>query len=109
MTYCVASYDCTTGAELTPPTGIKIMTRRPVEDDEDVRLRTTGKKAAASQVADPPEDAHKRIARVRVLVNHKPLAKGDVLMVFHKPEKKSEKRPLNSAPIPIAKVIRKGR
>ena len=105
MTYATASYDCTSGAELTPPTGVQILALQKVSETAQTKERVTGKQTE-KKVVDPPEDAHKDFARVSVLVNHKPLAKGDVLWVYHKPEKTGEKRARPSAPMTLSKVMR---
>ena len=122
MSYATGSYDCTTGTELTAPKGITILPRSPPEDaapgvttDEAAQAKTKkqkkeakeGKAASPSVVAPPPEDAHKHIARVPILINHKELKVNDVLMVFVKGEsKKRAKTPTTSKRISVAKARR---
>ena len=109
MTYAVGSFDCTTGTELTSPTGIRIVappklqTEPPthsVDDTEDNPEKATRKRRKVADLSvkgndilvEPPEDAHKYILRVPILVNHKALKKDDVLLVFLKDDKQGEKR-----------------
>ena len=109
MTYATGSYDCTSGTELTAPTGISIMPRPPPEDaaqddtaDEGTqgcpKKRKTGKAASPSVVVTVPDDAHKHIARIPILINHKALKKDDVLMAFVKSQ------PQSKAPAPVKRI-----
>ena len=121
MVYATGSYDCTAGSELTPPTGITIR-RRPQEEDavlddsqEEATQGCQRKVRITRKVADPnafetaPDDAHKHIARIPVLINHKALKKNDVLMVFVPEEKQGRKRaqtPTAAKRISVAKARR---
>ena len=87
MTLAVASYSSTAGTELTAPSSVKLMALGPP-------ARITKKQSgdgSAAKLAEPPEDAHTNVVRIPVLVNHKPVEKGDVLM-YHLEEKQGEKR-----------------
>ena len=118
MAYAVGSYDCTTGTELTPPTGIKIVPRpTPVDNAPDDNEAHRKRARLGTKVADPsaksneilveaPEDAHKYIVRVPILINHKALKKDDVLMVYLKDEKQGEKRAQSSTPAKPISVAR---
>lgn len=117
MTYAVGSYDCTTGTELTSPTGIQILAPTPSADDTEEVAPSLRKRR---KVADPlskgndtlvelPEDAHKHIARVPILVNHKALKKDEVLLVYMKGDEQGEKRAQSSTPakrISVAQATR---
>ena len=70
--------------------------------------KSAKKKPTPEKVVNLPEDGHKHIARARILVNHKPLKKDDVLRVFDKEVQRGDKRPASGAVgISLAKVMRK--
>ena len=105
MTYAIGSYDVTAGAEVTPPTGIK------VAYEQSNGIKIVGK-TALPKVENPTEDGHKHIVNVRLLVNHKVLKKDDVLRVYDKEGaqggQRGDKRPAKAAAaISLSKVMRK--
>ena len=107
MSYAVASYDVTAGAELTAPTGVKLG-YPPLEPAASAPTKISTKTTPQDKVAHPPDEAHKHIVRVRTLVNHKALKKNDVLMVWEKAEKRGDKAEKRGAEgISLAKVMRK--
>ena len=105
--YAIGSYDLAGGAEFTAPTGIQIVCAPSgAEAAASAPTKVIGKQAPG-KVVNPPEDAHKHIVRVRTLVNHKALKKGDVLKVFDKGVQRGEKRPgIAAGPISVAKAMR---
>ena len=107
MSYAMASYDVTAGAELTAPTGVKLG-YPPLEPAASAPTKISTKTTPQDKVAHPPDEGHKHIVRVRTLINHKALKKNDVLMVWEKAEKRGDKRPASDPKnISLAKVMRK--
>ena len=98
MVWGTCSYDCTAGAELTAPGNLTLQVReKGAEPATRLRVKGTTSQATAVQVklASPPEDAHKEIARIPVLINSKDLNRGDVLFVFQAvDEDKNERQAL---------------
>ena len=107
MSYAVGSYDVTAGAELTAPTGIKLG-YAPSEPAASASIKIKGKISPPEKVVHLPDEGHKHIVRVRILVNHKALQKDDVLKVFDKEGQRGDKRPASGAEgISLAKVMKK--
>ena len=107
MSYAMASYDVTAGAEVTPPTAVKLGYPH-LEPAARAPTKISKKTPAQDSVAHLADEGHKHIVRVRILVNHKALKKNDVLMVWEKAEKRVDKRPASGAEgISLAKVMRK--
>ena len=107
MSFAVGSYDVTAGAEMTAPTGIKLA-YAPSEAAASARTRNNKKGPTTEKVAHLPDEGHKHIVRVHILVNHKDLKKDDVLMVFDKGAQRADKRPAPGAEgITLARVMKK--